>query len=167
MSISFTRLGKFSVIISSNRFSIPCSLSSLSGTLMMQMLLCLMLTQRLLKLPSFIFLLKFSLSSSALPLSYLNIFITSVLNSASGTLLVSILMNFFFWSFFSFLFFVSPFFLPPCACFYVLGRFPKSPSLCSVALCSRCAVGPRSTVLGGVQLQAKFNCRLGTSRATW
>ena len=32
---SFVRLGKFLVIISSNRFSIPCSLSSL-GTPMVQ-----------------------------------------------------------------------------------------------------------------------------------
>ena len=38
MSISFARRGNFSVIISSNRFSIPCTFSSFSGTLMMQML---------------------------------------------------------------------------------------------------------------------------------
>ena len=38
MSISFTKLGKFSFIIFSNRFPTSCSVSSLSGTPMMRML---------------------------------------------------------------------------------------------------------------------------------
>nr|KAF6392633.1 hypothetical protein mPipKuh1_007822 [Pipistrellus kuhlii] len=46
-TISFTRWGKFSVIISSNRFSVSCSLSS-SGTPIILMLVCLKLSQRLL-----------------------------------------------------------------------------------------------------------------------
>nr|KAF6387751.1 hypothetical protein mMyoMyo1_008189 [Myotis myotis] len=50
-SISFTRWGKFSVIISSNRFSISCSLSS-SGTPIILMLVRLKLSERLLTLPS-------------------------------------------------------------------------------------------------------------------
>ena len=37
MSFSFIRLGKFAIIISSNRFFIPCSLSSPSGIPIMQM----------------------------------------------------------------------------------------------------------------------------------
>ena len=47
VSISFTTLGKFSVIFS-NRFSISCSLSSF-GTPLMGMLLRLKLSQRLFK----------------------------------------------------------------------------------------------------------------------
>ena len=51
VSYSFTRLGTFLVIISSNRFLIPWSLSSF-GTLIMQMLLHFMLSLRSLKLSS-------------------------------------------------------------------------------------------------------------------
>ena len=50
MCISSSILEIFLVIISSNRFSIPWSLFSLSGTTMMQILLYLMLSQRPLKL---------------------------------------------------------------------------------------------------------------------
>ena len=42
MSVSFARLGKFSTIISSNRFSVPFCLSS--GMLVVQMLVGLMLS---------------------------------------------------------------------------------------------------------------------------
>ena len=45
-------LGKFPSIISSNIFSGPFSLSSPSGTLIMRMLMCLMLSQRSLRLSS-------------------------------------------------------------------------------------------------------------------
>ena len=48
VSISFTKLGKFSVIIFSNRFPISCSFSYPSGSPMMQMLVYLRLSQRLL-----------------------------------------------------------------------------------------------------------------------
>ena len=41
-SVSFARLGKFSTIISSNRCSVPFCLSS--GMLVVQMLVCLMLS---------------------------------------------------------------------------------------------------------------------------
>ena len=54
VSISFTKIGKFSIIVSSNRFSIPCPLSS-PGTLTMQMLVCLMLSRKSLKLTFFSF----------------------------------------------------------------------------------------------------------------
>ena len=37
-------------------------------------------------------------------------------------------------------FFVSPFWLPFCVCFYVLSKASKSPSLINMALCSRCPV---------------------------
>nr|KAF6450522.1 hypothetical protein HJG59_008394 [Molossus molossus] len=57
MSVSFTKLGKFSVIIVSNRFSISCSHSSPSGTPKMRMLACLKLSQRLLTLSSFFWIL--------------------------------------------------------------------------------------------------------------
>ena len=50
--ISFPELGKFSAIISSNTFSGPFSLSSPSGTPIMQMLVHLMLSQRSLRLSS-------------------------------------------------------------------------------------------------------------------
>nr|KAF6416284.1 hypothetical protein HJG59_009535 [Molossus molossus] len=57
MSVSFTKLGKFSAIIVSNRFSISCSHSSPSGTPKMQMLARLKLSQRLLTLSSFFWIL--------------------------------------------------------------------------------------------------------------
>ena len=51
MSISFTKLGKFSFIIFSNRFPISCFFSSPFGTPMMQMWECLKLSWRLFTLP--------------------------------------------------------------------------------------------------------------------
>ena len=56
MSISFTKLEKFSFIIFSNQFSISCSSSSPSGTPMIQMLVHLEMSQGLLILSSYIFL---------------------------------------------------------------------------------------------------------------
>ena len=53
VSLPFTSLWKFLAIISSNRFSISCSLSTPSGFPMMWMLLCFVLSQRFLKLSSF------------------------------------------------------------------------------------------------------------------
>ena len=59
-------------------------------------------------------------------LCHLSILITSVLNSASDRLLISIFLVPFleFWPVLSFgsCFFVSSFWQPPCGCFYVLGR---------------------------------------------
>ena len=87
---------------------------------------------------SFFILLKFSLSS-------LSTFITIVFNSVSGILLASIHLVLFlemspilsFWT----CFFVSPFWLLLCVCFYVLGRAATSPRLGRVALRSRHSVG--------------------------
>ena len=62
VAISFHMLGKFSTIIFSYIFSGPFSLSS-SGTPIMWMFLCLMLSQRSLMLSSFLFIL-FSLFDS-------------------------------------------------------------------------------------------------------
>ena len=56
VTFSFTRLGKFLVIISSNRFSIPCSVYSPSDIPMMQMLLHFMLSKMFLNLSLFFFL---------------------------------------------------------------------------------------------------------------
>ena len=56
-SISFARLGKFSLIIFSNKFSISCTCSSPSGTPMIQMLECLKLFWRFLSLSSFFWIL--------------------------------------------------------------------------------------------------------------
>ena len=53
MSISFTKLGKFSFTIFSNRFPFFCSLSSSSGTPMIQMLEPLKLSHKLLTLSLF------------------------------------------------------------------------------------------------------------------
>ena len=53
VSFSLTRLRKFTAIISSTRFSIPCSFSYPSDTLMMQMLLYCMLSEMSLRLFSF------------------------------------------------------------------------------------------------------------------
>ena len=52
---SFPVLWKFSIIISSNIFSDPFSFSSSSGTPIIRMLVCLMLSQRSLKLFSLLF----------------------------------------------------------------------------------------------------------------
>ena len=62
MSTSFTKLGKFSFIIFSNRFPISCSFSSPSGTPVMQMLESLKLSWRLLTLCSFFWVLLSSCS---------------------------------------------------------------------------------------------------------
>ena len=53
MSVSFPWLGKFSAIISSNKFSALLSLSFPSGTTIMWMLVCLILSSRSLNLASF------------------------------------------------------------------------------------------------------------------
>ena len=50
---SFPRLGKFSVTVSSSKFSTPFSLSSPSKTSTVQILVCFMLSQRALKCSSF------------------------------------------------------------------------------------------------------------------
>ena len=72
------------------------------------------------------------LSSSALPLSSLSILITSVLNSASGRLLVSILFSSFSRAFFFFHLGhvpLSSHFVCSLCFFYVLGRASMSPGL--------------------------------------
>ena len=78
-------------------------------------------------------------------LSSLNILITIVLNSVSGSLLASISFSSFSGDFscssFGTYFFVSSFWLSPC----VLGRTAASPSLGRMALHSRCSVGPSGT----------------------
>ena len=53
MSISFSKLWKFSFITFSNKFSISCSSSSPSGTPMLQMLVHLEMSQRLLSVSLF------------------------------------------------------------------------------------------------------------------
>ena len=69
LTISFSMLGKFSTIVSSKIFSYPFFFSSFSGTLIIQMLLHLILSQRSLRLSSVIFIL-FTLfcSSEVIPI---------------------------------------------------------------------------------------------------
>ena len=57
LTISFSMWGKFSTIISSKIFSYPFFFSSSSGTPMIQMLVCLILSQRSLRLSSVLFIL--------------------------------------------------------------------------------------------------------------
>ena len=57
MTVSFSRLGKFSPVISSNMFSAPFYLSSPSGTPILWIFVHLILSQRALKLSSFLFIL--------------------------------------------------------------------------------------------------------------
>ena len=85
VTISFTRLGKFLVIISLNQFSIPSSLSS-PGIPMMQMLLHFMLSKMFLKLSTF-FRILFSFCCSALVFFSTLSFKTLVQSSASCNLL--------------------------------------------------------------------------------
>ena len=61
VAISFPILGKFSAIISSSNFSWPFFLSSSSGTPMIRILGCLTLSQRSLRLSSFLLILFSSL----------------------------------------------------------------------------------------------------------
>ena len=76
--------------------------------------------------------------------------ITIILYSISGRLLASILFSLFFWGFLLFFhfecFFVSPLWLPVSICFCVLGRSALSPSLCTMALCSRCLTSFSGTI---------------------
>nr|KAF6405030.1 hypothetical protein HJG63_009352 [Rousettus aegyptiacus] len=95
-------------------------------------------------------LLKFSLS-------FLSILISSVLNSISDRLLVSVTLRVFFFSgyfscgFLSLVLFVWNMFLcflilAASLCFYVLSRSPISLSLHQVTLCSRCPSGTVSLI---------------------
>ena len=175
MSISFTKLGMFSFIIFSNKFSISCCSSSPSGIPISWMLAHLEMSQSLLILTSFFFAFFFlhsvlvdclflpyvpncwfepwlhslhcflliftSLSvafiSSLMILPYsissLSILITSVLNSASDRLAISVLLSSFsgVCSVLSFgpYFFVSSIWQPPHIYFCVLGRAILTPCL--------------------------------------
>ena len=71
MSISFTKLGKFSFIIFSNKVSTSCYSSSPSGTPMIQMLVCLKLSQRFLSLSFFFFFFEFFSSCCSNAFSFL------------------------------------------------------------------------------------------------
>ena len=68
-SISFARLGKFSFIIFSHKFSISCSSSSPSATLIIQVLECLKLSWRFLSLSLFF------LNSCFFILFWLNVYV--------------------------------------------------------------------------------------------
>ena len=85
--ISFSILGKFSTIISSSIFSWPFFLSSFSGTPMIQMLGCLTLSQRSLRLSSFLLIL-FSFFLSASFISTILSSTSLILSSASVVLLL-------------------------------------------------------------------------------
>ena len=75
LTISFPMLGQFSTIVSSKKFSVPFFFSSSSGTSITQMLVCLILSQRSLKLSSIIFLL--------FPLFWSSAIISTILSSRS------------------------------------------------------------------------------------
>ena len=83
LTISFLMLGKFFTIISSNIFSDPFSFSS-SGTHIIQMLVCLMLSQRSLRLCSILFIL-FSLF-------YFTAVISTILFLAHLSILLSVIL---------------------------------------------------------------------------
>ena len=82
-------------------------------------------------------------------LSSLSIYIT-IVNSISGLLFASISFNYFSEDFsFSFIcgmFLFLSIWLPLCVCFCVLGRSAMSSSLCRMALCIRCLMGPSGAV---------------------
>ena len=102
VSFSITRFGKFLVIISSIRFSNPCSLSSHSGILMIQMLLHFMLSKMFPKSFSFF---KMIFVFAALPRCYFLSSKSLMRSSASSNLLfippsvlfISNISFFFFW----------------------------------------------------------------------
>ena len=86
LTISFPMLGKFSTISSSNIFSDPLFFSYSSGTPIIQMLVCLILSQRFLRLSSILFSLFSLLCSSAF--IYIILSSSSLIYSASVTLLL-------------------------------------------------------------------------------
>ena len=87
VTISFPILGKFSTIISSSIFSWSFFLSSSSGTPVIQMLGCLTLSQRSLRLSSFL-LIRFSFVLSASFISTILSSTSLILSSASVILLL-------------------------------------------------------------------------------
>ena len=82
LTVSFPMLGNFSAIITSNIFSGPFTFSSLSGTPIMRMLVHLMLSQRSLRLSSFLFIL-FSLFCSMAVISTILSYRSLIHSSAS------------------------------------------------------------------------------------
>lgn len=90
------------------------------------------------------------LTLSILPLISSSISITSILNSVSGILLVSVWFTSFSrvlsCSFIREMFLSLLFSLPLCVCFSVFCRSANSPRLDSIALHTRCRVGPSGTV---------------------
>ena len=86
LTISFPTLGKFLAIIFSNIFSGPFFLSSLSGTPIMWMLVCLILSQRSPRLSSLLFII-FSIVYSAAVFSSIQSSRSFIQSSASDILL--------------------------------------------------------------------------------
>ena len=81
-------------------------------------------------------------------LSSLSILVTSVLNSASDRLLISILFSSFGGALiYSFIWamFLCSFWQPSCVCVFVLWGAAITPYLGSMAWCSRCPIGPSGT----------------------
>ena len=103
LTISFPMLGRFSTIVSSKKFSVPFFFSSSSETSIAQMLVCLILSQRSLKLSSIIFILfalfcssatiSTILSSSSLFHSYASV---NLLLFPSRVILISVIVLFIF-----------------------------------------------------------------------
>ena len=87
LTISFPILGKFSIIISSNIFSVPFFFSFSSGTPIIQMLMCLMLSQWSLRLSSILFIL-FSLFCTVGVISSISSSRSLIRSSASVILLL-------------------------------------------------------------------------------
>ena len=87
LTISFSILGKFSTIISSKTFSYPFFFSSYSWTPIFQMLVCLTLSQRALRLSSVLFIL-FTLFCSSEVISATLSSSSLICSSASDILLL-------------------------------------------------------------------------------
>ena len=87
LAISFSMLGKFSTIISSKIFSYPFFFSSSSGIPIIQMLVCLILSQRSLRLSSDLFIL-FTLFCSSEVISIILSSSSLIHSSASDILLL-------------------------------------------------------------------------------
>ena len=87
LTISFSRLGKFSTIISSKIFSYPFFFFSSSGTPIIQMLVCLILSQRSLRQSSILFIL-FTLFCSSEVISTILSSSSLIHSSASDILLL-------------------------------------------------------------------------------
>ena len=149
MTVSFPMLGKFSAIISSNIFSGPFSPSPPSGTRIMRMLVHLMLSQRSLRLSSFLYI-PFSLFCSAAVISTI-LSSGSLVHSSVSVILLLIPSS---------VFFISVIVLFTSVCFFF--SYSRSSLLnisCNFSICAS-ILFPRTWIIFSIITLNSFSCLL-------